>query len=284
MLTYLPFLLLGALPRFFRRGVFLVLFHFAYPFLSYRKAVVQGNLRRVFPTLSNKALERLQREFFRELGLHLVSLLPFLRGKKEDLLSRVICENPELPQLLSREKGAVIVAASHCGPWERAFAVLPAILPHPVGLVHTPLRNGYFGELLRRIRTRLGLELIARNDFARHLDERGVKPYCYLVPADQRPSDPIRSHHVPFLGNDTPFLFGVERYAGKHDLPVVFLSVKNQEKEGLRLRFHLIPPGKVPGELTQAYAGLLEQEILLDPCRWLWTHRRWKQSNEEPIR
>ena len=37
-----------------------------------------------------------------------------------------------------------------------------------------------------------------------------------------------------------------------------------------------------PGELTDTYARLLEDNIHEQPAYWLWTHKRWKRKVEYP--
>lgn len=35
-----------------------------------------------------------------------------------------------------------------------------------------------------------------------------------------------------------------------------------------------------PGEITERYTRLLEENIKRQPSIWLWTHRRWKHRVE----
>ena len=276
---YLPFYLLACIPRPILHGLLNLIFIFLYPIIFYRKKVVQDNLRKAFPTETLKKIKEIQKAFYRQFLKNFEDLIPLLIQSKKAVYKSMVIKNMELLNELMLLNRPIIIVTAHYGSWEKAFSALPVFINKPVGLVYTPVKSNYFSALLLHIRTRFGLNLITRYTFKEHIGAHLNQTYFYIMPSDQRPVDPKKSFWTPFLGIETPLLFGVEKYSVQYNLPVIYLHINDMGHQ-CHINFSLIcVSGKETeyGFITKKYVELLEKQIVDDPTQWLWSHRRWKE-------
>ena len=276
---YLPFYLLASIPRPILHGLLNLLFILLYPIIFYRKKIVQDNLQKVFPTHTLKKIKEIQKAFYRQFLKNFEDIIPLLIQSKKAVCKSILFEDIDLLRELTLLNKPIIMVTAHYGSWEKAFSALPIFINKPVGLVFTPVKSNYFGDLLLHIRTLFGLNLITRYTFKEHIGAHLNQPYFYIMPSDQRPVNPNKSFWTLFLGIETPLLFGVEKNAVQYNLPVLFLHVKDMGYQ-CHINFSLICMyGKETehGFITKKYAELLEKQIVDDPTQWLWSHRRWKK-------
>ena len=276
---YLHFYLLASIPRPILHRLLNLLFILLYPIIFYRKKVVLDNLRKAFPTHTLKKIKEIQKAFYRQFLKNFEDLIPLLIQSKKAVYKSVEIKNMELLNELMLLDKPIIIVTAHYGSWEKAFSALPIFINKPVGLVYTPVKSNYFSALLLHIRTRFGLNLITRYTFKEHIGAHLNQTYFYIMPSDQRPVDPKKSFWTPFLGIETPLLFGVEKHAVQYHLPAIYLHVKDMGHQ-CHINFSLIcKSGKETeyGFITKKYAELLEKQIVDDPTQWLWSHRRWKE-------
>jgi KDO2-lipid IV(A) lauroyltransferase len=241
--------------------------------------VVQDNLHKVFPTHTLKKIKEIQKAFYRQFLKNFEDIIPLLIQSKKAVCQSIGIENIDLLNELALLNKPIIIVTAHYGSWEKAFSALPLFINKPVGLVYTPVKSNYFGDLLLQIRTRFGLNLTARYTFKEHIVAHLNQTYFYIMPSDQRPVDPNKSFWTPFLGIETPLLFGVEKNAVQNNLPVLYLHVKDMGNQ-CYIKFSLICMyGKEMehGFITKKYVEHLEKQIIDDPTQWLWSHRRWKE-------
>ncbi len=276
---YLPFYLLASIPRPILHGLLNLLFILLYPIIFYRKKIVQDNLQKVFPTHTLKKIKEIQKAFYRQFLKNFEDIIPLLIQSKKAVCKSILVENIDLLHELTLLNRPIIMVTAHYGSWEKAFSALPIFINKPVGLVYTPVKSNYFGDLLLHIRTLFGLNLITRYTFKEHIVAHLNETFFYIMPSDQRPVDPKKSFWTPFLGIKTPMLFGVEKHAVQYNLPVIYLHIKDAGRQ-CHINFSLICMyGKETehGFITKKYAELLEKQIVDDPSQWLWSHRRWKE-------
>jgi KDO2-lipid IV(A) lauroyltransferase len=263
------------------RGLHLLmnlLFFFLYPLLLYRKKTVFSNLRKVFPGESHGALTRIQKDFYRRFLKNFEELIGQLILPEKSLRETLQVENVEIWEELKDLNKPILLATGHFGNWEKAFSSIPLYIQLPVALVYTPLKNHFFNRLLSNIRSRFGLELITRYQVKEHISNHLKETRVYLLPADQRPLAAAKSYRTSFLGISTPILFGVESFATKYHLPVVFMHIRSI-KSKCQIGFTVISKESENthyGYITERYVELLEKQIYREPTQWLWSHRRWK--------
>lgn len=240
--------------------------------------MVQDNLQKVFPTHTLKKIKEIQKAFYRQFLKNFEDIIPLLIQNKKAVYPSIVIENMDLLKELTQLNRPTVLVTAHYGSWEKTFSALPIFINKPIGLVYTPVKSNYFGDLLLHIRTRFGLNLITRYIFKEHIAMHLNQAFFYIMPSDQRPVDPKKSFWTSFLGIETPLLFGVEKYAVQYNLPVIYLHIKDMGRQ-CHIQFSLICMyGKETehGFITKKYVELLEKQIVDNPSQWLWSHRRWK--------
>jgi Kdo2-lipid IVA lauroyltransferase/acyltransferase len=102
-----------------------------------------------------------------------------------------------------------------------------------------------------------------------------------IIVNDQSPSNRETAYWNTFLNQETGWNNGPEKLARKYDYAVLFGHSKQVKRGYYEVEFTLItenPRAMVEGEITNAYAKILEDLILSNPRFWLWSHKRWKHS------
>ena len=107
--------------------------------------------------------------------------------------------------------------------------------------------------------------------------------YALGLVSDQK-VQPQNAHHTTrFLNQETTFLGGGEILSKKFDKAVSYQYIEQIERGKYRMTFRLItldPVNTEDGYITEQFARMLEENILADPAQWLWSHNRWKWTNE----
>ena len=116
--------------------------------------------------------------------------------------------------------------------------------------------------------------------FLKHREEGvdGRKLLLGLI-ADQNASPKGEVHWYNFLNRPTIFFEGGEQLALKFNLPVLYLSMSRVKAGRYKGEVVLLYDGDESvekHEITERYVRRLEQDILREPSRWMWSHRRWK--------
>jgi len=284
-ISYLFFLflvtLIGITPFFllyrFADFVYFVL----YKLIGYRKPVVRANLKKVFPDKPEKELKQIEKASYKNLADIFVEGVKGFTMSKKSIMKRHKFTNPEILELYYEKNQAVIVAAAHFGNWEwGAFSAAYFSKNIIVGL-YKPLSNKYIDGYAIRSRAKAGTVLAPLNKTAYYFEQYAHKPSVFLMAGDQSPSNINKAIWTNFLGIDTAFLHGVEFYAKKYNLPVLFLHMHRKKRGMYEYSLEVViedPSVTKPGEITDIYAKKAEAMILNNPGNWLWSHKRWKHT------
>lgn len=197
---------------------------------------------------------------------------------RRQISQRLVLHNASLIEEYQAQGRPVIIMLGHYGNWE-CVSLLPPLLHCPVYAVYKPLSNRFFDRLMKRIRSRFGLQLLATDEAPRHLLHRRQPPGAYIFIADQSP--PQGKHVVDFLHQPTPVITGTERLAKAVDAAVIYAVIRKREARQWEMSFSLItdqPATTAPFEITHIFNARLERDICQSPAYWLWTHRRWKTN------
>ena len=104
---------------------------------------------------------------------------------------------------------------------------------------------------------------------------------CFI--ADQGPMGEDIEYCTLFLNQPTAVFSGLEKI-GKHTKQaVLFLTINKVKRGQYEMEFFEIANNPAEYELyeiTEKYTRLLEEHIQKNPEYWLWTHKRWKRSNQ----
>ncbi len=251
-----------------------------YRVVGYRKKVVEDNIRNCFPDLSLAEQKKLVNLSYKNLAdIFVESVKGFtISGKR--IVARHKFINPEFLEPYFQSGKSVILLPAHYGNWEWGGLSTPLQIDYRKLIVlYKPLSNKFADRMARKNRSRTGISMEPIYETARLFKTYAPQKTAFFLIADQSPTNASKSYWVNFMGRETAFLHGPERYARNHNLPVIFVDIQRVKRGYYAVEFSLITndPVSLPdGEITARYARKLEEIIRKKPENWLWSHRRWK--------
>jgi KDO2-lipid IV(A) lauroyltransferase len=253
--------------------------------IKYRTKIVESNIEHSFPHLSTHRKHKLEDMFYKHLSDMFFEAIKELSIRRKFVMEHYHCNNPEILEPFYKKNQSVILVSGHYNNWEYMVLSLDMQFSHHGIGVGKRMSNKTFDKLMYDKRTRFGTEVCYADNFKEVLENYEKKhiPCVYMLLSDQSPNDIHKCYWTNFLNQNTPVIFGAEHLAKKYNLPVFFYRV-NKIKRGY-YTFNLIQITAEPmktqyGEITQKHVGLLERTIKERPSYWLWSHRRWKLTNE----
>ena len=274
-ISLLPFPLL----YLFSDIIFLLLYYVS----PYRKKLVLDNLRKSFPEKSEAELKLIRKKFYRHFCDLVVESLKTFTASENGIQKRVQLVNPELVEQFYSKGKSVILVTGHYANWEWPALTLPYLSSHTATGIYKKLSNPFFDLRLQRSRSRFGLKLMSTREVQQFFADHSDKLCTYGFINDQSPSDPKRGHWLKFLNQDTCYLLGVETYAIKYDLPVIYTAIRKVKRGHYSITYKVVtesPLTTAAFEITEACARINESIIREEPSYWLWTHRRWKHARK----
>lgn len=274
LISITPFWLFYSISDFF----FFIIYHL----IGYRKKVVTENLRKSFPEKTEDEIKKIRKKFFRYFCDFVLETLKTLTISKKSMLKH--CKlNEDAQKLFDKyyaQNKSVIIVMGHYGNWEWAGNTFSLLGKHQLYVIYHPLSNTYFNDLIIGMRTRFGTKLIEMKNTVRDMLSQKNELNATAFIADQTPA-PETAYWTKFLNQDTPVFWGTEKIARKINYPVLFTNVKRVRRGYYEIFVETLvenPAGTQVGEISELHTRRLEQEIILQPELWLWSHRRWKHK------
>ncbi len=260
-----------------------------YPFLfyviRYRRKVVELNLYRSFPELSDKERRHIEKKFYRWFCDYVVENFKLLTISPEKLKKRMKMDGMEDMEKELETHPFVFVYLGHYCNWEWVSS-LPLWAKKPTthcAQLYRPLKNKWADHLFYTMRSRFGSENISKNESLRRImemREKGIRTVIGFI-SDQSPKWNSIHDWVTFLNQDTPVFTGTERIGKKVNAAIYFADVKLVKRGYYHLTFRRMTSEPKTFEnyhLTDNYMAELEKMICRQPYLWLWSHRRWKHQ------
>lgn len=286
MLSYVLYVLIwivGLLP--FRVLYILADMHYLllYYVLHYRRKVVRENLVCSFPEKSVKEIVNIERKFYKHLADLSIELYKLWHMSEASIRKRCVFRNTELPRQYFNEGRSVIGVLGHYGNWEWMSSYSLWERDADFLALYKPLRDKVTNRMMKKIRSKFGAVLVAKDDTLRVIARYRSEKKLFLAGfiGDQTPNVHNLNFWTRFLNQDTPVLLGTERIARKYNIPVVSVRMRKIKRGYYEVEFVDVcsnPSGLEPGVLTDMHTRLLEKFIQEEPQYWLWSHRRWKHK------
>ena len=270
----LPFAVL----YFISDGLYLLLYHV----LGYRKKVVRLNLKNSFPDKTDQERLAIEKRFYHYLCDYFVEEVKLLRISKEELLRRMKYINTDTFLKMVDKHGGIILTIPHYANFEWIIGMGMIMEPGDLPVqIYKPLRNKYFDQLFKDIRSRFGGYNVAKHDTVRELVKlkRAKKKIVVGLITDQSPGKNEDNHWTTFLNQDTVFMDGAERIAKMLNFPVFYCELTRVKRGFCEVDFTLLtehPKQTAEGEITEAFVRSVENTIFREPPYWFWSHKRWK--------
>jgi KDO2-lipid IV(A) lauroyltransferase len=251
-----------------------------YRVFGYRKKVVIQNITNSFPNKSKQEHKQIVSGFYR----HFCDLL--LEGLKAFTMSEAEVRQRAKPlnlEYIDRfyEKGQnVIIATGHHNNWELLALALNIEIKHQAVVIYRQLKNKFFDEKVKSSRSKFGL-ILTSTKIAMRAFQKAEDLSAVTFAFDQSPGKTDGCYWGPFLNQDTPMTFGVEKYAKHLNTPVLFMHINKVKRGYYTYEFSDAiedPRNTGYGEITRKINALLEQDIIAEPQYYLWTHKKWKHK------
>ncbi|MBK3518421.1 lysophospholipid acyltransferase family protein [Carboxylicivirga marina] len=284
----LGFLWLFSLQPFFMLYLFSnVLYHFI-RLIGYRRHVINENLSYSFPEKSKEELRDIRLKFYRGFCDSLIETIKLQSISEKQMRKRVKVKNAEYLDKHAEAGKDVVGVMGHYACWEW----VPSLNLHTKHLccaTYRPLVNVEFDKYMLKLREKWGNLNFTMRDTMREIVKLKRKDQRFLIGliADQSPDKNKIQYWTKFLNQNTAVLLGPEKMAKSLKAPVVFLKM-SRIKRGY-YQIEVIPLVEKPeltadNEITEIHLKCLEEIIRERPEDWLWSHKRWKYSEEREIK
>ncbi|MEY8779842.1 lysophospholipid acyltransferase family protein [Allomuricauda sp. XS_ASV26] len=278
LISRLPFKII----YFISDGVYVLL----YKVIGYRKKVVRGNLKLVFPDKSDAERILIEKKFYQHMCDMFLEMIKTMGISNKQLQQRFTFSNLEVLHQLEAKNKSIMLMFPHYASWEWVIA-LDAHIASKGYAIYQKIGNRYFDKLVRDIREKFGTTLITtketRDIVAQNKKEGNLSMYGIL--SDQSPMIKKALLWTPFMGITVPAHTGAEMLCKKLDLPAVYLKVSKEKRGHYSGTFSLItekPKEMEEFALTKAFLALVEESINEAPEYYFWTHKRWKHKDKMP--
>ncbi len=259
-----------------------ILYPLLYYVARYRRKIVAKNLALSFPEKSNAERTRIAKDFYHQFCYTFVESVYGYRISDEEMRQRVVFEGMDEVNRLVDAAGGGIFMLAHFGNWEWMASLQQWLSPGVTELnVYRRIKSQAMDRLMLDLRAKRGGVCVEKQRILRELVRFRAekKPVIVGLLSDQKPRPEVTRTWTTFLNQETGFLDGGEMLGKKFGYPVFYVYI-TREKRGY-YRAKMLPLAADPketaeGEITLAYARILEQNIQEQPALWLWTHNRWK--------
>ncbi len=253
-----------------------------YRVVGYRRKVVEENIRNSFPALSEAEQKKLVSRSYKNLADIIVEGVKAFSMSNKQAVARYKFINLEFLSPYKEAGKSVILLPAHYGNWEWGGLSIPLQFDYNQAVVlYKPLSNKFADRMVKKNRSRTGIFMGSIYKTAKLFQTYVSQTSTFFLVADQSPSNVARAYWTTFMGQETAFLPGPERYSRLYNLPVIFVDIQRVKRGYYEIAFSLITdnPASVPeGEIMARYARKLEDVIRKKPENWLWSHRRWKHE------
>ncbi len=267
------------------------LFPICYHLIRYRRKVVAENLQLAFPEKSSHERKHIERKFYLYFCDMIMEILVDRHFTDEDMRMFLHMEGSEDMRKQVKQYGGGFIMLGHLLNWEWYCGMAKSLSDETVRCagVYKTLHSKFFDDLMYKWRMRRCGGLVEMNQLLRVLvgnrQNPESHPTIYAMLADQRPNKHgrVKAHPTVLLHRQVGVLTGTEQLAKKFDLPIYYAHCIARGRGDYQATFVPIynpeTDKDVPmGEITERFTRLLEKNILEQPERWLWTHRRFAGS------
>jgi KDO2-lipid IV(A) lauroyltransferase len=278
--------LLSLMPFWFLYVLSDCIYVFLFYVLSYRRKVVQDNLRNSFPNKADVELKQIEKDYYRYLGDLIVESVKSISISAKEVERRMVNLNPEVVANYFAEGKSIIAAVGHYCNWELAAHRFSLVPEYKKIIVYKPLSNKIADAYYQKIRSRFGAMLVPMKGTLRKLAELKNELTFTVLVSDQTPVRHETHYFTQFLNQPTAVFLGVEKMAVMFNTVVIFADVR-RVKRGF-YEYSYVPlfdnaKQTAPFEITDTHVHCLETMIRREPQYWLWSHRRWKFKPEGSI-
>ncbi|MDO8965404.1 lysophospholipid acyltransferase family protein [Algoriphagus sp.] len=249
--------------------------------LSYRKNVIDENLKFAFPEKSAEERKQIRNQFYRNFtDAFFAETIKMLTISEKELRQRFQVVNQEIIDAEVLKGKSALMMAGHVFNWEMAILGVALNTKVTAETVYLKLNNPFFNQLMLKIRTHFGGVMTEKRDFRKSMITMRSQPRIVHLAADQRPPSSEKRYQRDLLNRSAYFFEGGEFMAKKMELPVFFGTMTKLKRGHYRFEFAKVaePPydSHKAHSITDEFCRRLEENIRNQPDLYLWSHKRWK--------
>lgn len=249
--------------------------------IRYRATLINKQLQDSFPEKSVQDIARLKNRYYIHLANILRTSLASLHWSKSKIIDKVHLHNIGCIAEVFALNKPIILIGGHQGNWELCVLRISLQWDIPLIGIYKPIKEKPLNDFLKKHRSRFGMELIPIRHTARGFIKRKNESALFFLLGDQSPDNMKEAIWQDFMGRETAWLHGLERYSHLTNAAVVYFSCTPADHDRFVVSFELLTNdvnSLKHGEITAKYAEALEKSIQSTPWNWLWSHNRWKRK------
>ncbi len=249
------------------------------------RRLTRGNLEAAFPRRTRPEIERTVRGVFRHFGRLLMELLRVSGLDHERLRALCVLDGSERAREAHARGRGVIFVTGHFGFWE-LHALAHGLALGPISVVARALDNPLLHDLLERVRTSTGNQVIYRRGGLRRILRALQQNTGVAMLIDQHIQAPD-AVLVDFFGRPASTTSAVAVLAHRTGAAVIPVFALPQPDGRYRMVYeHAVEPPvdespEAIRDFTQRCTDVLEMYVRKYPEYWLWMHRRWRTPDPE---
>lgn len=253
--------------------------------VKYRKQVVRRGLERSFPEAGAVGWDQMEEGVYRHLADVMVESIKHFTVAEDVARERMQHVHCEVFDPFYQAGRHVLIAGGHVNNWELYALTADAAVPHRTMAIYKRLSDAHMNRAMQESRSRWGLTMVPTVESSawmeREVSRPGPQPWAVVMGFDQSPADPRKAWWTEFLGQETAWYFGIEKFARTYDMPVIYGHIRKTTRGMYRTEYELVtacPREQPEGAVLEACIQRLEADIRAVPEQWLWTHKRWKHQ------
>lgn len=261
-----------------------LLFPLMYYVVRYRRAMVARNINTAFPEKTNEERQAIAKAFYHQFCDTIVETIYGYCCSEQEMRQRVVFTHFEEVNRLIDAAGGGIFMLAHFGNWEWMASIQQWVTPGVKELnVYRRLKNKSMDALMLAIRGKRGGECVEKQRILREMVRYRAEhqPVTIGLLSDQAARPEVTRTYTTFMNQKTGWLDGGEVLGRKFGYPVFYLFITRRERGLYEVEMRTLaaePKKTEEGEITKAYAAMLQENILRQPEMWLWSHNRWKYN------
>lgn len=246
--------------------------------MAKRRKIAFDNVEIAFRgSLARERKKAIVKQAFRNLATSLMELFRIPKTLRDAERCFEFEGTEHLDRAFARGKGVVLVI-SHLGSWEY-LGFLPYLRKYPCSVIGRPMRNPYIYKWVQALRGKILLNHIDKTNAIKKVIRELRANHVVGVLIDQwAGSEGIWGNFFGEGTSTTSIPARLSMKIGSALIPAYCLRTGTG-----RYKIFIKPEVPIQGEegdweakITEHLNRLLEQQILLYPEQWIWTHRRWK--------
>ena len=241
------------------------------------KKLIQKNITRAFPLISDKNLNQFVRLMWNNYGrifAEYIFIKDFRNGKYN---SNIKIEGQDILEKIKETKQQVVFVSGHLSNFE-----LMAMHLEKTGIqlstIYRPLNNIFLNPLMEKIRKKYICKYQIKKGIGgmKKLMSLKKENFSTALMIDQRVSEGILSN---FFNQQALTTTIPAQLVKKFKIPIVPIHI--QRNEGPNFKITIQKPIFFSEEssvqnITDKLNSILENLICIKPEQWIWTHDRWK--------